>query len=126
MRNTDDSGKTSCSVRFSACADAKIASERLFDDDARTGCAAGVRQALHDGAEHARRNRQVVQRPLGASECLPQTLVGRGLRVVAFDETQLRGELRECRLIDTAIVLQRLARARRAACRATSRRARCR
>ncbi len=72
MRNTDDSGKTSCKRAVERLRRGEVAAERLFDDDARVVGASGVRQTLHHGAEHARRNRQIMQRARRASERLLQ------------------------------------------------------
>ena len=52
-----------------------------------------------------------MQWPRGAIQRLLQMTIGRGIIVVAIDELELRGQFRESRFIDPAIVLQAVARA---------------
>ena len=63
----------------------EVAAEGLFDDDPRVLGAPRVRQTLHHGREHARRNGQIMQRACRRAQCLPQSLVGRRILVVAAD-----------------------------------------
>src|SRR4029450_4184106 len=54
----------------------EASAERFFDDDTRVGRAPGFPQTLNNGAEHARRYRQIMQRAGGALEYLLQPDIG--------------------------------------------------
>ena len=88
----------------------QVAAERLLDDHPGLVEAAGGGQPLGHGGEHARRDGQVVQRPLGVAEGLAQPLEGPGVGVVAVDVAQQRRQLGERLLVDLAgtlaVVLQ--------------------
>ena len=59
-----------------------VATERLFDHDPRVVGAAGLGQVFDDGAEHTRRDCQVMQRALCAIQGLPQLI--KRLRIVVI------------------------------------------
>ena len=84
----------------------QVAAEGLLDDDARILGAARVGEPLDDAAEHARRDREVVDGALGEPELLAQLAISLRVGVVAIDEAQLRLELRECSRIELAGVLE--------------------
>ncbi len=87
----------------------QISPEGLLDDDARMFGTARVRQPCRDRAEHAGRDRQVVQRALGVAESCAQPAIGGGVAVVAVDIAQLGGEFGESCLIDAPVLFQALA-----------------
>ena len=105
MRNTDDSGKTVCSVSLSASADLEVVAEGLLDDHARILGATGAAERRDDGREHARRDGQVVGRAAGRAELLAQRREGGVVVVVAVDVAQQLQQLLEGRLVDAAAVL---------------------
>ena len=83
----------------------EIAPERFFDDDPRLLGAAGFGETLHDRAEHARRNRQVVNRPGCGAQSLFQPGEGRRIGVVAAHIAQLRRQLLEATGFEVAAAL---------------------
>ncbi len=75
----------------------EIAAKRLFHYHARCGRAVQPGEALDDGREHARRDGEVMQRPLRTAERLADPLEGCLVAVVSVDvaqeTTQLGGDL---------------------------------
>src|SRR5207253_1903359 len=63
----------------------EVATERLFDDDARVLRRGTARKSFHDGREEARRHRQIVEWPRRAAERLAQAVERRLVGVVAVD-----------------------------------------
>ena len=88
----------------------QVAAEGLFDDDSRVLRTPRLRQTLHHGREHAGRDGEIVQRTRRPVECLPQTLVRRRILVVAADVLQPRRQFHKRVGIDSAIVLEAVAR----------------
>ena len=90
--------------RLRACADGKIGTERLLDDDAPPmpflfANEAGVSEPLHDGGEHLRGRCQIeqviaagVMRLVGLGEKLRQILVGRRVVELALEMVEALGE----------------------------------
>ena len=87
----------------------QVAPERLFDDDAGAGDAAGSRELLDHGAEERRRDREIVGGLLRRAERLADPLERRGVVVVAVDVAQQAGELVERRGVERAALLEALA-----------------
>jgi len=66
----------------------KVAPERLFHDHPCIGRATGFRKALSDVGKHARRNREIVNRPLRRAQRLLQSGKGRRIGIVAVHVAQ--------------------------------------
>ena len=97
MRKIDDSGKTACSVAVQRARRREIAAERLLDDDAGVRRRSPTRPSpATTVANSARRDREVVQRPLRARRA-PRAARSNvaGVVVVAVDVAQQRRELVE-------------------------------
>ena len=71
----------------------EVATERLFNDDTRILCASRAAQAFNDGRKHARRDREIVQRPLAALERDTHPLESIGISIVAIDVAQRADKL---------------------------------
>ena len=84
----------------------EVAAERLLDDDAGVLDAARFRQPFDDGGEHAGRNDQVVQRPLGGAEGLAQLRKRRRVAVIAVDVIQQGAKLRVRRRVQAAVLFE--------------------
>ena len=109
MRKMARSANTSCKVRSSACAVARSRPKGFSTITRASVGAARLGQALHDGGEHARRNRKVVDRPGRIAKRLFQFGECRGVRVVAVHVAQLRGEFLEAGGVEIAAVLDAVA-----------------
>ena len=90
----------------------EIAAEGLLDDHARAVGAARGGELLHDRAEQRGRDGEVVRRPLRGAERLAQRLEGGRVGVVAVDVPQQAAELLERRGVETAVLLEAVARPR--------------
>ena len=77
----------------------EIPAEGLLDDDPRVFRASALLQPLNDAGKHARRNRQIVNRPLRQSECLLELGEGLGIRIIAVDIAQQRCQFCESLII---------------------------
>src|SRR4029077_19249117 len=64
----------------------QVAAERLLQDDPRALRAPGLAETLDDRREEARRDREVVERPLRVAERLAERGVGLLVLVAAADE----------------------------------------
>src|SRR5437773_6713900 len=89
----------------------QVAAERLLEHDARVARAARLPEPLDHGLEETRRDRQVMQRPPRAAELLAKRREGGLVTVFAADVAEAVAQLRECRLVDPAVLLHTLARA---------------
>ena len=112
MRKIDASGKTLWSVWLSARAEARSRPNGF--STATRACVAqpDSREAVDHRGEGARRDGEVVQRPLGAAELAAQALEGGGVGVVAVDVAQERAQLVERAAIEAAVMLEAVACAR--------------
>src|SRR5262249_952867 len=81
----------------------QIAPERLLDNDASVGGAAGLRQSRRDDLERARWNRQIMQRPRCGAERLAQSSERLRGVVVAVDVAEPRRQLLEILLDDAPV-----------------------
>ena len=70
MRKIDDSGKNSCSVSFRLGAEARSRPNGFSTMTRAPVAQRRLAEPLDDRREHARRDREVVERPLGAAERL--------------------------------------------------------
>ena len=93
MRKIESSGKCCCRIALSSRADLRSRPNGFSSTTRALRDAIGCGQAADHGREHARRNRQVVQRCAGAAERLAQAREGRGFAIVAIDVAQQRGQL---------------------------------
>src|SRR5713101_2656646 len=87
-----------------------VAAERLFDDHASAVGATRPAQLCHDRPEQRGRDREVVGRALGGAELLTNRIERRRVPVVAVDVAQLTGQLVERRGIESAVLLDAVAR----------------
>src|SRR5216683_1229023 len=87
-----------------------VAAERLFDDHASAVGATRPAQLCHDRPEQRGRDREVVGRALGGAELLTNRIERRRGPVVAVDVAQLTGQLVERRGIESAVLLDAVAR----------------
>ena len=111
MRKIDSSGKAVWRILLSDCADARSRPKGFSTTTRASVGEAGLREALDDRREHARRDREVVQRALRAGEVLLDLLERAGVVVVAVDVLELLDELREGRLVEAAVLRDARARA---------------
>src|SRR6185437_1935739 len=88
-----------------------IAAERLLDDDARVGVEAALGERGDHDTKQARRNREIVERPLGAAERLFQLREGLRIVVVSIDIAQEPQELGETRGIGAPVLFDAVCRA---------------
>jgi hypothetical protein len=89
----------------------EIVAERPLRHDATASRAAGAAEPGHHRREQARRNGEVVQRPLGSAQSATEQIERRRLSVVAVHVAEKRRELVERGSIDSAVRLQALPRA---------------
>jgi hypothetical protein len=89
----------------------QVVAERLLDDDPGAGGTAGRVQLSDDGAEQARRDREVVCGRLGVAERRAESGERGRIPIVSVDVPQQRQEGGKGRLVDaTAVFLQARAR----------------
>ena len=81
----------------------EVAAERLFHNDTGIARAIGSGQSRGNHLEHARRNRQVMQRAPGGAQRRSQLGKSRGVSIVAVNVLQERGKLRECRRVERTV-----------------------
>ena len=91
MRKMADSSKVDSRIRLRLCAEAKISTERLFDDDARIGGAARFGQLFHDQSEQHGRDGEIVRRSLRRAQLLADGLKRGRIVVVAVNIPQQAG-----------------------------------
>ena len=102
MRKIESSGKTLRATPLSARG-AKIAPERLFDDDARIAGETGAAQPFNHRLEQSRRDREIVRGARGASQRLLYRCVGGLIVVVPADVAQERQQaVQRGRIVDAA------------------------
>ena len=101
----------------------EVASERLFDDDARLLGAAHAAERGDDDRKRVGRNRQIVERTRARAERATQRVVGRGIAVIAPDVVEQGSEFRERRVVQQPLLLQTVVH-QRAERRSVARRAR--
>src|SRR5439155_17756020 len=89
----------------------EVTAEGLFDDDASAVGAARQGQPFHDESEQRGRDGEVVRRALGGAELLANGLEGRRVLVVAVHVTQQAAQRVERRGIESAVLLDAVARA---------------
>src|SRR5207247_9801493 len=89
----------------------EVTAEGLLDDDASAGSAAGFAELLHDQPEHRGRNREIVRRTLRGTELLAYALERRRVSVVPVDVAQQATERIEPTGIESAMLLDAVARA---------------
>jgi hypothetical protein len=88
----------------------EVVAERLLDHHARAVAAARFLELLDDDREHARRDREVMNRMFRVAELFAERGERREVAVVAIDVLEEADQLRERRLVDTAVLGEALAR----------------
>ena len=90
----------------------EVVAERLLHDHPRILRDPRTAELIDDGDEQARRDREIVERPRGGSECLSELLEGPWIVVVAVDVAKPLRELGEGGGVDSsAELLEAVARA---------------
>ncbi len=82
-----------------------IAAEWLLDDETRINVKTGLGQRGNDDAKQARRNREIVQRPLGAAKRLLQISKSPRIVIVAVHISQQPQQLGESGVVAAAVLL---------------------
>ena len=89
----------------------KIVTERLLDDDPRTGRTARSGQLLHHRTEQRGRDGEVVRGPLGGPELAAQGIERRRIAVVAVNILEQAGQFLERHPIEPSVFFHAIARA---------------